>query len=176
MLMSLPDENRALPESFARNGATLPGFKSVRRPTASVSDILRRANNLFVVGPLLALGITNEQLKCLSPTITTAEDFQQPNPDFDPRLMLATVPMIAEAAVLLTCPLDRLRAIYRDTRMDLLKDDVFDFMERHTKNEIMELMAPISEEFQAVNNATAVVDSDPSSPFDGEKKEQSQRG
>jgi hypothetical protein len=164
--------------NFARVELDLPGFKSARRVTASVSDILRRRNNPF--NPITsrsgfaAMGISTHDLEhCLSPRIPApeiAEGATIENPDFKPELLLACVPKIAEAAVLLTCSKDELRAFYEDATFKRLDDAIFEFMDARTEEEILGMMQPIADELLSIRKATAIIPDKGDEPPEDPKK------
>jgi len=155
-----PDEKRAAEVEDAFNGtkAAVAGFKPVRRVTALVVEILRRANNLFVTGEkgFQAIGVSIKQFqKVIAPMLEDGK----PNPDFDPGKAGAIVPKIAEVIALLTCSDDEMDACDDDPKhLDKLRRNI---MRNRTLNEIMESMADVQAEFTKINRSTAVVEDEP---------------
>lgn len=164
-----PDEQRAadLEGAFSGTRAAIVGFKPVRRVTALVVEILRKANNFFITGArgFKDMGIDPKKFQ----SIVTPKIDGKDNPDFDPSKAGAMVPKIAEVIALLTCSEDD---------MDSCDDDIAHLakirrkvMKSKTMNEIMETMGDVQAEFVKINRSTAVVDDDAeSSSVDEAKK------
>lgn len=166
-----PDEQREadLDAAYSGTKAAIAGFKPVRRVTALVVDILRRANNFFITGPrgFEAVGIDAKKLHViLSPTIN-----DKPNPQFDPSKAGAIVPKIAEVIALLTCSEDDMDACDEDlSNLNRLRRNV---MKERDMNEIMMAMSDVQAEFTKINRSTAVVESEksPVGTVDAKKKQ-----
>lgn len=149
------EKTRDLEAAFSGEKANLKGFKAVRRPTALVAEILRKSNNFFITGPrgLVEMGINPAEVhKVLHPTL----DNGKPNPDFDPVKMMAFVPKVAEVVVLLTCDDEDLDSYDEDPKA--LKKATREVMKLHTSPEVLALLGDIQEEFNKINQSTAVAD------------------
>lgn len=142
------DELRSKDLEAAYSGTTakIDGWKSVRRVTALVIDILRRANNFFVTGPrgFQAIGIDPAKFSdIISPK----------SKGFDPSKAGAIIPKIAEVAALLSCSKVELYDCDEDLKnLDRLRRDI---MEERDMNEILAIMPQIQDEFTKVNRSSA---------------------
>lgn len=117
-----------------------PGMPEIlRRFTPSVCAILSRVNSPFMTGAagFEAIGISTDDLaNCVDPMIANPEyedggdkPATLPNPQFKPEKIMLLLPSIAEAMVLITCPLEKLREFHHDQTNQKLRDASFDFME-----------------------------------------------
>lgn len=153
-----PEAQRDADLDDAYNGtkAAVVGFAPVRRVTALVVDILRRANNFFITGArgFEAIGIDAKKFHLiLSPTIN-----DKPNAYFDPSKAGAIVPKIAEVIALLTCSEDEMDACDDDlANLNAIRRRV---MKERDMNQIMEAMPDVQAEFAKINRSTAVVESE----------------
>ncbi len=163
--MSIIDESalngkrdRDLGGAFAGMKAALPGLNAVRRPSALVVDLLRRSNNFFATGNagLIAVGIVNG----VSALLKKIDG--EPNPDFDSKAVMATIPQIAEAAALLICTEEDLDACDEDiSAINKLRRGV---MRSLSPFEILDLIEPIQGEFDKINRSSATVPEDEHTP------------
>lgn len=168
------ESDRGLDESFSRAKETIGPVKFVRLPTASVKELLRRLNNLFVTGGkgILAMGFSSlmEFETTFNPFF---KDGKKPNPQFDHNTLFSCLPKIAEVAVLLSCEEDILIDAYEDFDPKKISRLVFHFMNAHTEGEILSLLPVIKKYMDAANKATAVVipeDTKPGKRGGGKKK------
>lgn len=149
-----------LDAAYSGNVAPVQGFKPVRRVTAMVVDLLRRANNFFITGArgFKAMDIDPKKFRAiLMPTIDGIA-----NPDFDPSKAGAVVPKIAEVIALLTCS---------DDDMDKCDDDISNLhklrrriMSEKTSAEVMKAMGDVQAEFTKINRSSAIVEDEPGPP------------
>lgn len=163
-----PEEQREneLDRSFSGTIAPIEGFKPVRRVTALVVDILRRANNFFVTAGrgFEAIGINPKKFHLImSPKIDGVD-----NPDFDPSKAGAVVPKIAEVIALLTCSEDEMDACDDDlNNLGKLRRQI---MKVRTFDEVISAMPDVQAEFTKINRSTAVVESDEPTIAEGDAK------
>lgn len=140
--------SKDLEAAYSGTKAKIDGFQPVRRVTALVIDILRRANNFFVTGPrgFQAIGIEPDKFgDIISPK----------SKGFDPSKAGAIIPKIAEVAALLSCSKDELYSCDEDLKnLNRLRRDI---MEERDMNEILEIMPQIQAEFTKVNRSSATV-------------------
>lgn len=169
---NLQTPTRDLEAAFSGEKAKLEGFRAVRRPTALVAEILRKANNFFITGArgLAEIGLNPQDAqKQIRPLLPNGE----PNPDFDPSKMMAFVPKVAEVVVLLTCSDDDLDTFDEDPKA--FRGAVRDLMRKHSSPEILALIGSVQEEFDKITQSTAVAseeDQEFPSPTKQTKKKQ----
>lgn len=155
-----------LDDAYSGTVAPVTGFKPVRRVTALVVDILRRANNFFVTAGrgFTAIGIDPKKFHLIMSPKIDGED----NPEFDPSKAGAVVPKIAEVIALLTCSEDEMDACDDDLKnLGKLRRQI---MKGRTFDEVISAMPDVQAEFTKINRSTAVVESEESTIVEGDAK------
>lgn len=140
-------------------------FKPVRRLVAAATDILRRKKNVFIVG-----GMDGEKL---SPTITSEDGEEIPNPNFSPEECFKLTRPTAEVIVLLTCSEETLIDCMGNP--DLLDREVGKLLISATDTEIISQVPIVFEAIQGIGASTVQVDSEEADSLNPEKKTQQPR-
>lgn len=155
--MALLQENRNTDADFSGATAHLQGFRAVRKVSALVAEILRKANNFFITGArgFESMGIDpSKAMQILQPYVGKGKD-KKINPDFDAQKSMAFIPKVAQVIVLLTCSEEELDLFDDDSKN--LDKACRDLMKKFSSAEIMAQMPFVQEEFNKVNRSTATL-------------------
>lgn len=169
----LNDKIRDVDADFSGSKAPLVGFKAVRRPSALVTEILRKSNNFYVtaVRGFEAIGIDPAKvMETISPKLESGKM----NPNFQPDKLMAFVPKVAEAIVLLTCDEDSLDVFDDDPKA--FRSAVRNFMKDYTSAEILAQVQAVQEEFNKINRSTATLPEDESSAMEASASKEKKPG